>query len=201
MIFFPSLLFLLRYCKRPKRFSMHSRKGLYGYSPYRSKVHVRWIGLVVFIFVTSFLLLRTEITFWILPRPPRFPSAQTSCPASPPSPSINPTPHDRFNWRNVTQHNPAETLAQLPTSTRTKLPKVQFDFDQEGPPLYHELMRKRRQAAVKTTFERCWKAYKEYAWKQDELLPISSGSKTTFGGWGTTLVDSLDTLWIMNMKT
>ncbi|KAJ4324532.1 hypothetical protein N0V94_001272 [Neodidymelliopsis sp. IMI 364377] len=62
-------------------------------------------------------------------------------------------------------------------------------------------MRKRRQAAVKTTFERCWKAYKEHAWKQDELRPISGGSKTTFGGWGATLVDSLDTLWIMDMKT
>jgi mannosyl-oligosaccharide alpha-1,2-mannosidase len=78
---------------------------------------------------------------------------------------------------------------------------VQFDFKLEEPPLYHELMRKRRQAAVKTTFERCWKAYKEHAWKQDELLPISGSSKTTFGGWGATLVDSLDTLWIMNLKT
>lgn len=61
-------------------------------------------------------------------------------------------------------------------------------------------MRKRRQAAVKTTFERSWKAYKEHAWKQDELSPISGGSKTTFGGWGATLVDSLDTLWVMGMR-
>jgi len=61
-------------------------------------------------------------------------------------------------------------------------------------------MRKRRQAAVKMTFERSWKAYKEHAWKQDELLPISGGSKTTFGGWGATLVDSLDTLWIMGLE-
>lgn len=61
-------------------------------------------------------------------------------------------------------------------------------------------MRKRRQAAVKMTFERSWKAYKEHAWKQDELLPVSGGSKTTFGGWGATLVDSLDTLWIMGLE-
>ena len=60
-------------------------------------------------------------------------------------------------------------------------------------------MRTRRQAAVKATFERSWKAYKEHAWKQDELLPISGGSRTTFGGWGATLVDSLDTLWIMGL--
>ena len=35
---------------------------------------------------------------------------------------------------------------------------------------------------------------------KDELAPISGGSKNTFGGWSATLVDSLDTLWIMDMK-
>jgi mannosyl-oligosaccharide alpha-1,2-mannosidase len=35
---------------------------------------------------------------------------------------------------------------------------------------------------------------------KDELMPISGGSKTTFGGWGATLVDSIDALWIMDMK-
>ena len=58
-----------------------------------------------------------------------------------------------------------------------------------------------RQKAVKDTFTRCWKSYKERAWAQDELSPISGAPKTsTFGGWGATLVDSLDTLWIMEMK-
>lgn len=35
---------------------------------------------------------------------------------------------------------------------------------------------------------------------KDELAPLSGGSKNTFGGWGATLVDSLDTLWIMGMR-
>ena len=35
---------------------------------------------------------------------------------------------------------------------------------------------------------------------KDELAPISGSSKNTFGGWGATLVDSLDTLWIMGLK-
>ena len=156
--------------------------------------------LVVVIFVALFLLLHTEVAFLILPRPPRFPSSQTSCLASPPYPSIVSSPHRRFNWRNVTQHYPVETFAKLPPLSKTNTPKIQFDFEQEEPPLYHELMRTRRQAAVKTTFERSWKAYKEHAWKQDELLPVSGGSGTTFGGWGATLVDSLDTLWIMGLK-
>ncbi|KAF2628615.1 glycoside hydrolase family 47 protein [Macroventuria anomochaeta] len=179
---------------------MHSRKGSYGYSLYRSKVQVRWFGSALIVSVTLLLFLRTEFTFWILPRPPRFPSSQTSCPTSPPYPSIIPPPHGRFSWRNVTQHYPVKTFAELPASRKKKLPQVQFDFEQGEPPLYHELMRKRRQAAVKTTFERSWKAYKEHAWKQDELLPISGGSKTTFGGWGATLVDGLDTLWVMGLR-
>ena len=49
-------------------------------------------------------------------------------------------------------------------------------------------------------FKRCWNAYKERAWTNDELAPISGGAKDTFGSWGATLVDSLDTLWIMEMK-
>lgn len=100
----------------------------------------------------------------------------------------------------MTQHYPVEIFTTLPATGKTKLYKVQFDSDADEAPLYHELMRKRRQAAVKTTFERSWKAYKDHAWKQDELLPISGGSKTTFGGWGATLVDSLDTLWIIGLR-
>lgn len=35
---------------------------------------------------------------------------------------------------------------------------------------------------------------------RDELTPISAQGKDTFGGWAATLVDSLDTLWIMDLK-
>jgi len=34
---------------------------------------------------------------------------------------------------------------------------------------------------------------------KDELLPLSGGSRDKFGGWAATLVDSLDTLLIMNL--
>ncbi|KAJ4989699.1 glycoside hydrolase family 47 protein [Stagonosporopsis vannaccii] len=179
---------------------MHSRKGSYGYSSYRPKVQARWFSLVLVIFVISFLFLRTNVLLRILPRPPRFPSSQTSCPTSPPSPAIISPPHGRFNWKDVTQRYPVENFVKLPAAGKRPTLKVQFDFKQDEPPLYHEIVRKRRQAAVKMTFERSWKAYKKHAWKQDELLPISGGSKTTFGGWGATLVDSLDTLWIMGLE-
>ncbi|KAM0308617.1 hypothetical protein ACHAPQ_012641, partial [Fusarium lateritium] len=35
---------------------------------------------------------------------------------------------------------------------------------------------------------------------KDELMPISIKGKDNFGGWAATLVDSLDTLWIMGLK-
>lgn len=36
---------------------------------------------------------------------------------------------------------------------------------------------------------------------KDELTPLTGTGKNTFGGWAATLVDSLDTLWIMGLKT
>jgi mannosyl-oligosaccharide alpha-1,2-mannosidase len=45
-----------------------------------------------------------------------------------------------------------------------------------------------------------WKAYREYAWGQDEVAPQSLVGVDSFAGWGATLVDSLDTLWIMGLR-
>ncbi|KAK4500137.1 hypothetical protein PRZ48_008323 [Zasmidium cellare] len=56
-------------------------------------------------------------------------------------------------------------------------------------------------AQVKAAMKRAWNSYRLKAWLRDELSPISGGNKTTFGGWAATLVDSLDTLYIMDMKT
>jgi hypothetical protein len=44
-----------------------------------------------------------------------------------------------------------------------------------------------------------WKAYRTYAWGYDELLPLSKSSSSWFG-LGLTIVDSIDTLYIMNMQ-
>jgi mannosyl-oligosaccharide alpha-1,2-mannosidase len=54
--------------------------------------------------------------------------------------------------------------------------------------------------AVKKSFIHTWESYKQSAWMADELSPLSGDARTSFGGWGATLIDSLDTLWIMEMK-
>nr|XP_061836739.1 endoplasmic reticulum mannosyl-oligosaccharide 1,2-alpha-mannosidase-like [Nerophis lumbriciformis]XP_061836740.1 endoplasmic reticulum mannosyl-oligosaccharide 1,2-alpha-mannosidase-like [Nerophis lumbriciformis] len=56
-----------------------------------------------------------------------------------------------------------------------------------------------RLEAVRDSFRHAWKGYKDYAWGHDELKPISK----SFGEWfglGLTLIDSLDTMWIMGLK-
>ncbi len=61
-------------------------------------------------------------------------------------------------------------------------------------------MRLSRQQQVKEAFKRCWRSYRERAWLRDELAPVSGGGSDTFGGWAASLVDALDTLWIMDLK-
>lgn len=158
---------------------------------------VRWPTLLIFVCV---VLVIYNFPLRLIPAPPRYPSTQTSCPATPPHPPLVPPPGAAFNWREIQAQHPVQKLVELPKGKRKELPKVQYDFEQDESALYGELMRKRRQAAVKAAFMRCWRSYKERAWTKDELRPITGDSQTTFGGWGATLVDSLDTLWIMDLK-
>ena len=66
-----------------------------------------------------------------------------------------------------------------------------------GPPLKSE--HNPRQVAVVEAFKHAWKAYKEHAWGKDELKPVSRGSNDWFN-LGLTLVDSLDTMWLMGLE-
>ena len=45
-----------------------------------------------------------------------------------------------------------------------------------------------------------WRGYEEHAWGSDELQPLTQDGKETLGGLGATIVDSLDTLWLMGLK-
>lgn len=99
----------------------------------------------------------------------------------------------RFNWATMTTHYPVSSYERLPDPGSNDLPRVQFDSPQEAASTTTE--RERRQAEVKKALQRCWNAYRERAWLQDELTPISGTGRNTFGGWAATLVDTLDTLW------
>ncbi|KAG1364145.1 mannosyl-oligosaccharide 1,2-alpha-mannosidase MNS1 [Cocos nucifera] len=59
---------------------------------------------------------------------------------------------------------------------------------------------KERREKVKEAMLHAWNSYEKYAWGQDELQPQSKNGVNNFGGLGATLVDSLDTLYIMGLE-
>uniref|UniRef100_A0A8D3CRE8 alpha-1,2-Mannosidase n=1 Tax=Scophthalmus maximus TaxID=52904 RepID=A0A8D3CRE8_SCOMX len=56
-----------------------------------------------------------------------------------------------------------------------------------------------RPEAVREAFRHAWKGYKDFAWGHDELRPISRSYGEWFG-LGLTLIDALDTMWILGLK-
>jgi mannosyl-oligosaccharide alpha-1,2-mannosidase len=89
-------------------------------------------------------------------------------------------------------------MRPLPTGRPQALPKVQHEFAPESSA--EREVRLRRREAVKAAMQRCWASYRKHAWLSDELTPVTGGRRDVFGGWGATLVDSLDTLWIMGLR-
>jgi len=63
-----------------------------------------------------------------------------------------------------------------------------------------ELARERREH-VKRAMQHVWTNYNEFAFGKDEILPVSGKSGNLWGNQATTLIDSLDTLWIMGMSS
>ena len=59
---------------------------------------------------------------------------------------------------------------------------------------------KLRSDKVRAAMKHAWSSYEAYAFGFDELKPLSKRGQNVWGGMGTTLVDSLDTLWLMGMK-
>ncbi|XP_078282481.1 endoplasmic reticulum mannosyl-oligosaccharide 1,2-alpha-mannosidase-like isoform X4 [Rhinoraja longicauda] len=80
------------------------------------------------------------------------------------------------------------------------------DSKQEEKPVLHEKVNTKetatvnvQQMAVIEAFQHAWKGYKQYAWGHDELKPISKTYSEWFG-LGLTLIDALDTMWILGQK-
>ncbi|KAK0625233.1 glycosyl hydrolase family 47-domain-containing protein [Bombardia bombarda] len=93
---------------------------------------------------------------------------------------------------------PEESLILLPTGKPKPIPAVQHVFREESPAAKEK--REHRLSKIKAEALRAWTGYKQYAWTHDELTPVTKGAKDPFCGWAATLVDALDTLWIMGLK-
>ncbi|ROT40027.1 seven-hairpin glycosidase [Sodiomyces alkalinus F11] len=125
----------------------------------------------------------------------------------PPTSERVPFRNSSFDWTDVDQHFPIHSMIPLPTGRpRRRIPRIQHDF---SPSFFRttttvtttETELEARRAAVRDVFVQGWKTYRDRAWGQDEVGPVSGEpKKNTYGGWAVTLFDSLDTLWIMGLK-
>ncbi|KAF1946865.1 seven-hairpin glycosidase [Clathrospora elynae] len=103
-----------------------------------------------------------------------------------------------YDWRKAPFVNTIESYTHLPTGIPRSLPPVQFEHFSETSA--QRKLRETRRVAVREEFKRGWGSYRQFSWPQDELKPVTAEGEESFGGWGATLVDSLDTLWIMGLK-
>lgn len=105
-----------------------------------------------------------------------------------------------IHWKSQVEHFPVATgdIIKLPTGTPVSIPKIQHTFDDETSDAKRS--REKRQMIVKEEFKKAWGGYKKYAWLHDELSPVSGKFRDPFCGWAATLVDTLDTLWIMGLE-
>jgi mannosyl-oligosaccharide alpha-1,2-mannosidase len=105
-----------------------------------------------------------------------------------------------IHWTKPTEHFPVapDSIIPLPAGKPKSIPKVQHAFKEESEEARGK--REERLGKVKAEMTRAWTGYKTYAWMHDELSPVSKRYRDPFCGWAATLVDALDTLWIMGMK-
>jgi len=137
------------------------------------------------------------LTFFLRPSPGAVdppPKLKESTLPNPPQLHFKPS---SFDWTTVPQQFPVSSLRPLPGEQPLALPAVQH-VPRSGHVESAETHR--RQNAVRDAFLKCWHSYKRRAWLHDELRPVSGGARDTFGGWAATLVDALDTLWIMGLR-
>lgn len=103
-----------------------------------------------------------------------------------------------IHWTKQPEHFPVSSTIQLPSGTPKPIPRIQHEFTTESSTEQEDRLQKLK--AIKDAASHAWAGYKEYAWLADEVRPVTGGKRDPFCGWAATLVDSLDTLWIMGLK-
>jgi mannosyl-oligosaccharide alpha-1,2-mannosidase len=104
----------------------------------------------------------------------------------------------KVHWVKLPDRYPVSSYIPYPTGRPKKIPTVQAQQPTENVAQKEE--RLKRKQVVLNSFLHSWKGYKEHAWLRDEVAPMSGKWKDTFGGWAASLVDALDSLWIMGLK-
>ncbi|XP_045122830.1 endoplasmic reticulum mannosyl-oligosaccharide 1,2-alpha-mannosidase-like isoform X1 [Portunus trituberculatus] len=127
------------------------------------------------------------------------------------SSSLSHTPQpSHFSYKLENNLTPPPVMVHLPEPHQDKVetvPEEQALKDDPGhdgrdqivPPPGLPQKRSARQEAVVAAMKHAWKGYKTYAWGHDHLRPVSQ-TRSDWLRLGLTLVDALDTLWIMDLR-
>ncbi|KAI0409964.1 glycoside hydrolase family 47 protein [Xylaria palmicola] len=111
---------------------------------------------------------------------------------------------ESYDWSQQKIYYPVSEYTPLPTGRPRSLPPVQYAFKDDRSPegVAREVVLASRRAEVKEAFLKSWQSYRNVGFGYDELMPVSGEGRDVagFGGWGATLVDSLSSLWIMDLK-
>ena len=138
-----------------------------------------------------------DVSEEILLAPPRTPQGTIQSPNNPPKPAVSHFSPPKASSESAEELETTVVPKITNLSEKVYIPKLQHNFEPESAGA--KSVRVKRLKAVQASFAHAWHGYKEKAWMSDELSPISGGAVTTFGGWAATLVDSLDSLWLMGM--
>ncbi|XP_069576189.1 mannosidase, alpha, class 1B, member 1b [Brachyistius frenatus] len=97
----------------------------------------------------------------------------------------------------ISWHGAAINTNQLAEGTKERDNKEDLPANQEVKPTNDSDVS--GPEAVRRAFRHAWKGYKDFSWGHDELRPISKSHSEWFG-LGLTLIDALDTMWILGLK-
>ena len=171
-----------------------------GYALYRK----RWLLILstttVFVFV---LFINGSSRGWIFPQDvPKIEEDTSSIvPTQSTSSAVVHTASQKSSstWASLPQHYPIPSFKHLPPKKPGKAFAIQHEFTKSEMSKIAKAQEEHRDA-VKVVFQHAWSGYKSHAWLKDEVSPISGGSLNSFGGLAATLVDALDSLWILGLR-
>lgn len=111
---------------------------------------------------------------------------------------------DLINGNNGDYSNALQPLSDVSSFDDVKIKLVNgIDKERiitEAMKIESDQLGRERRENIKDGMKHAWEGYRRYAWGRDELKPLSNNGVDNWGGMGVTLVDSLDTLWLMGMK-
>lgn len=171
------------------------------FAPYKQ----RWLFVVAVAAASIFFLFFNSTSRgWVLPQNVPKPEQETisSIPTSSTSLTVDQTTSAKKSdstWVSLPQHFPVHSITTLPPVKPGRVFTIQHAFTDEHIAKTRKLQQQRRQA-VEEVFQHAWSGYRTHAWLKDEVAPISGGSRNSFGGLAATLVDALDSLWIMGLQ-